>query len=156
MQIGGWVNQTIAIVLLVIAFLWSGATIIYWLRKRARKKRGQEPKTLKGELNLDLVKLFHEGKDIQAELERVQILSANAQVSGFISPLVSAEIHFEAWFANVTKTLENTDCKKLWYGNKVVNHEKDSLSDYIGASKRALDRLESILQLTSHKEGFQT
>lgn len=33
MQIGGWVNQSIAITLLVIAFLWFIAFAFYWLKK---------------------------------------------------------------------------------------------------------------------------
>lgn len=35
-QIGGWVNQRIAITLLVIAFIWSAISVIYWIKKRKR------------------------------------------------------------------------------------------------------------------------
>ena len=41
MQIGGWINQTVAIMLLVIAFLWSSASLTYWLKNR-RKQTGLE------------------------------------------------------------------------------------------------------------------
>lgn len=37
LQIGGWVNQKIAISLLVIAFIWSIATLVYWLKFRYKK-----------------------------------------------------------------------------------------------------------------------
>lgn len=147
MQISGWVNQTIAISLLAIAFLWSIATLIYWLKNRQQSRQRNETKTgVKKEVQLDLVKLFHEGKDVQANLKKVQ-----AQWSA--SEQVSAELHFEAWFTHVSNTLKNTEFINLWYENKVVNYRKDSISDYIGASERALDRLESIMQLT--KEGSQ-
>lgn len=36
-QIGGWVSQPIAIFLLIIAFIWSIATLGYWLRFRHKK-----------------------------------------------------------------------------------------------------------------------
>jgi hypothetical protein len=38
MQIGGWVSQSIAITLLVIAFIWSIAYLTYWLKRRHNKK----------------------------------------------------------------------------------------------------------------------
>lgn len=37
MQIGGWVNHTIALILLVIAFLWSIIYLVYWLKNRHKK-----------------------------------------------------------------------------------------------------------------------
>ena len=110
---------------------------------------GHEPKVeVKKEVHLELVKLLHEGKDIQAKLKNVQ-----AQWSSFEQ--VGAEVEFEAWSMHVSNTLENTEFRKLWYENKVVNYRKDSISDYIGVSERALDRLESIMQLIADKGGSQ-
>jgi amino acid transporter len=37
MQIGGWVNQAVAIFLLVIAFIWTSASVIYYFKKRNRQ-----------------------------------------------------------------------------------------------------------------------
>jgi len=139
MQIGGWVNQKIAISLLVIAFLWSIATLIYWLKNRQRLRQKNEVKTVaKKDLQLKLTKLFHDGKDIQANLSR-------AQAQRNTLDHVSAEIHFEAWFTEVSNILKNTELLNLWYEDEVVKYRRDSISDYIGASKRALDRLESII-----------
>ena len=97
-------------------------------------------------VQLGLVKLFHEGKDVQANLNGVR-------AHRDISEQVSAEIHFESWFTDVSNTLKNTEFLNLWYENKVVNYRKDSLDDYIGASERALSRLESIVQLVADKGG---
>jgi hypothetical protein len=36
LQIGGWVNQYVAIALLCVAFLGTVATVLYWLRKGVR------------------------------------------------------------------------------------------------------------------------
>jgi hypothetical protein len=48
-QIGGWVNQAIAITLLVIAFLWTLASVVYWLRNRNKK---WQTKSEKGEVSV--------------------------------------------------------------------------------------------------------
>lgn len=37
MQISGWVNQTIAILLLIGAFLWSVISLVFWSRNKQRK-----------------------------------------------------------------------------------------------------------------------
>lgn len=51
MQIGGWVNQIFAYILLGIAFLWTLCTIIYWL-----KWSKKEIPIVKGQPNLDISK----------------------------------------------------------------------------------------------------
>ena len=147
MQIGGWVNQTIAIILLVIAFLWSIITLIYWFKNRHKTV---DPS--KEQLQLDLVRLLHEGKDILAELKKTQNIDPRTNTE----PQVTSEIYFESWFADVTAALKNTGFEKLWYEDKVVNYRNNFIVDYIGASGRALDRIESIMKLISDKEGSQS
>jgi len=44
MQIGGWVNQKVAISLLCLAFFWTAASVIYWLRRRKGGRGMQEEK----------------------------------------------------------------------------------------------------------------
>jgi DNA-binding HxlR family transcriptional regulator len=110
-----------------------------------RMKRLKEKKTYE----LDLVKLFHDGKDVQAKLKRVQE-HWNA------SDQVTAELYFEVWFTDVSHALQNTKFISVWNDNKVVNYQKDSLSDYIEASDRALNRLDSIVKLASRKEDSQS
>ena len=145
----GYLLMTLAVLLLLIP----GWPFIKNIRVQWPPKlylKDNEAKTVvKKEVQLDLVKLLHEGKDIQAKLKRVQIQWSPSEQ-------VSAEIHFEAWFTDVSNTLKNTEFLNLWYENKVVNYRKDSISDYIGASERALDRLESIMQLIVHKVGSRT
>jgi len=104
---------------------------------------------LETHIKLDLVKLFHDGKDIRSELEM-------AQDNKNTNEQASAEIHFESWFTDVTNALENTDYKKVWYENKVVDYRQDKISEYLSASDRALERLESIIKLISHKEDSQS
>ena len=71
-QVGGWINQLFAIILLVIAGLWTIASLLSWQLSRRKGKKGGVPdeETL---LLLDVGKLFHEGKDILAELEKINI-----------------------------------------------------------------------------------
>jgi len=104
---------------------------------------------LETHIKLDLVKLFHDGKDCHAKLKRVQ---NNTN----ITEQVSAQIHFESWFTDVTNALKNTDYEKMWYENKMVDYQKDQISEYLSVSDRALERLESIMKLTSHKEDSQS
>ena len=100
---------------------------------------------LETHIELDLIKLFHDGKDIRSELEM-------AQDNKNTNEQVSAELHFESWFADVTNALENTDYKKVWYENKVVDYRQDQISEYLSASDRALERLESIIKIIPHEE----
>ncbi len=44
LQIGGWVNQYVAITLLCLALLWTLASILYWLRKRRGVRDMQDNK----------------------------------------------------------------------------------------------------------------
>jgi len=153
LQVSGYTNVPLAIILgfLCIAlFVWSAWPLLY--KHVFARKKGENPVKTKGQLQSDLVKLLHDGKDILAKLKQAQNIDPRTNVQ----PQVTSEIYFEAWFANVTKALANTDFKKIWYENKVVNYRDHSLSNYIGASERALERLESILQLASHKEGSQS
>jgi hypothetical protein len=42
MEIGGWTNRALAIVILIIASIWTVAVIIYWLLGRKRLRPSQE------------------------------------------------------------------------------------------------------------------
>lgn len=90
----------------------------------------------------NLVKQYHDGEEIHARLERAQTSNTTEQVS--------SEIYFEAWFADVTKALDNTDFKELWYKKKIVDYRKDQIYDYLNASELALERLKSIMKLAFH------
>lgn len=107
---------------------------------------GLEAEILSGmserQLRLNLTRLLHDGKDIVAQLKRAQ----NRGPSTGVQSQVSAEISFEAWCSRVHSTLKNTALKKLWYEQKPVDYRKDSLSDYISESERALERAETILK----------
>ncbi len=110
---------------------------------RAYRKKGGRPKH---PYILKLVKLFHDGKDYHSKLKM-------AQNNTSITEQVSAQLHFESWFADVTNAIKNSGYKKMWYEYEVVNCEKDSISEYLSASARALERLESIMKIISHKNG---
>ncbi len=43
MQIGGWVSQPIAYVLLGIALLWSMLTVVYWRRNKGTQRENESP-----------------------------------------------------------------------------------------------------------------
>lgn len=97
---------------------------------------------------MKLGKLFHDGKDI-----RYKIMTAQNNLD--TNERVTAEVYFESWFTKVTNALEDTDYKKMWYENKVVDYRRDQISDYLSACDRSLERLESIIKLTFHKAGSQ-
>jgi hypothetical protein len=99
-----------------------------------------QPKRMK-EAQLNILKLYHDGEDILIELQKAQNIDPRINPQ----PQLPSEVHFEAWFTLVSNTLKNTEFQNLWYINEVVNNQKDSISDYIGTSERALARLESIL-----------
>ena len=99
------------------------------------------------QLKSELVKLLHNGKDVQSKLKRLQN-------STDINEQVNAGISFEGWLAEVTIIFKNTDYEKMWYEYKIVNWEKDHhMSVYLDASVRALERLADIMKLISDKEG---
>lgn len=63
MQIGGWVNQTFAIILLAIALLWSIISVVHWFKNKRDKKNlnnNDTPKTLKDVGNI-LTKYYQSG-----------------------------------------------------------------------------------------------
>jgi len=99
----------------------------------------------KRQLHLDLGKFLLDGKEILADLEKM-----NAQVDSMSA--VSAELKFEIWYKDVSKTLSKTGFNQLWYKNKVgLDYRKARKSDYIEACKYGLDRLEYIKQLMLDK-----
>ncbi len=53
-QIGGWTNQVVAIVILVIASIWTVAAIIYWLVERKRLRPSQERAILGDSTGIDV------------------------------------------------------------------------------------------------------
>jgi hypothetical protein len=148
--LAGYLMRTLPLWIMIVAFTAGSLLLIVGLmgltgiwdkvvsRIKKPRQRNEAKTVAKKDLQLKLVKLFHDGKDIQANLNR-------AQAQRNTSEQVSAEIHFESWLTDVSNVLKNTEFMNLWYENKVVNYRDNSLSDYIGASNRALDRLESII-----------
>jgi hypothetical protein len=96
---------------------------------------------------LNLVKLFHDGQYVLAQLKKAW---TNDPHCNTIEP-VSAEMDFERWFAEVTKALNNTVFKKLWYEDVVVNPRKDLMPDYIDKAERTLSRFESIMKSAAQR-----
>jgi hypothetical protein len=137
-----WIPSTI---IWCIAFLWLIIALIYYFENR---KVSQIERNNGKQLKLRLGKLLHDGKDIRHRI-------TTAQNNLDINEQVAAEIHFESWFTDVTNALEDTDYKKMWYENKVVDYRRDQITDYLSACDRSLERLKSIIELTSHKAGSQ-
>lgn len=63
MQLGGWVSHSIAISLLALAFLWSIAFLIYWLRNRHHERQTQPNKKNIDEVSKALERLSQEEKE---------------------------------------------------------------------------------------------
>ena len=90
-----------------------------------------------------------EGKEILVDLEKM-----NGQLDA--AGAASAELKFEIWYKDVSKTLQNTDYDRLWFENKEgLDYRKAKKSDYIETCKYGLDRLENIKQLIFDKEDSQ-
>ncbi len=96
MQIGGWVNQVIAITLLAFAFLWSTVLLIFWLKNR--KKRRDQQTGLKIGVR---VKKVSRPADIYSQAQSgIAIKSQEVIVDIILSPLKNMTIDYielELW-----------------------------------------------------------
>jgi hypothetical protein len=126
-----------------IALLWLIVAFFYWFKSRKKPKIEQNKER---QLKLDLGKLLLDGKEILVGLERMDARLDSARA-------VSAELGFEKWYKDVSKTLQKTDFNQLWHENKVGSdyYRKALKSDYIEACKYGLERLEYIKQLMFDK-----
>jgi len=139
-----------SIIIWSIAFLWLVGALIYWFKSRHKHqkekrltKRGQtvDESKEKRQLKLDVGKLLLDGKEILVDLEKM-----NGQLDA--AGAASAELKFEIWYKDVSKTLQNTDYDRLWFENKEgLDYRKAKKTDYVEACKYGLDRLEYIKQL---------
>ena len=124
-----------------LCLLLVGAGIFLLIRAYRYKDESKE----KRQLQMDLGRLLLDGKEILVDLEKM-----NAQLDSMGA--VSAELKFEIWYKDVSKTLQKTDFNQLWYKNKVgLDYREARKSDYIEACKHGLDRLEYIKQLMLDK-----
>ena len=105
---------------------------------------------LETHIKLELGKLLLDGKEILVDLEKM-----NGQLDA--AGAASAELKFEIWYKDVSKTLQNTDYDRLWFENKEgLDYRTANKSDYVEACKYGLGRLEYIKQLIFDKEGSQS
>jgi len=96
---------------------------------------------LETHIKLELGKLLLDRKEILVDLEKM-----NGQLDALGA--ASAELKFEIWYKDVSKTLQNTDYDRLWFENKEgLDYRTARKSDYIEACKYGLGRLEYIKQL---------
>ena len=138
--------NTLSIILTCLIIIVASVTLYFGRKPQSdTKQQNAQIEAKTKELRLKLVKLLHNGKDIQAKLKQAQNIDPRIDSS----PQVSAEIHFESWLADVSNALQNTEFKKVWYEHKSVDYHYDSLTDYIDASGRALGRIEDIIKLIS-------
>ncbi len=127
---------------------------LIWREKKRIELRGlstsKDDSKEKRQLKFDVGKLLLDGKEILVDLEK---MDAKLDTVG----VVSAELKFEMWYKDISKTLQNTDYAKLWDENKVGTdyHYKAQKSDYVEACKYGLDRPEYIKQLMFDKEDCQ-
>jgi hypothetical protein len=135
---------------IIIAILVALRLIITLGQRRHIAKTPQDESKKKRQLKLDVGKLLLDGKEILVDLEKM-----NAQLDSMGA--VSAELKFDIWYKDVSKTLQNTDYDQLRFEDKEgLDYRKAKKSDYVEACKYGLGRLEYIKQLMFDKEGSQT
>lgn len=112
-----------------------------WCKKHQKPNNLVSSRLLTSRLKLNVGKLLLDGKEILVDLEKM-----NGQLDA--AGAASAELKFEIWYKDVSKTLQNTDYDRLWFENKEgLDYRKAKKSDYIETCKYGLDRLENIKQL---------
>jgi hypothetical protein len=111
---------------------------------------GNESKE-KRRLKLEVGKLLLDGKEILADLEKMDTRVDSAKA-------VSAELKFGIWYEKVTGTLQGTPFTQLWDETKVGAHYYKTArkADYVEVCRSGLDRLEYIKQLVLDTGGSQT
>ena len=138
-----------AICRMIAALFSRGTTLRLTMSRLKRKKPPPTPQLMPSgkQLQLDVVKLLLDGKDVLAVLEKM-----DARVDSVKA--VDAEDKLAVWYKKATGTLQGTPFAELWDRSKVGEdyHRTARKADYIEVCRSGLDRLEYIKQLILDKE----
>ncbi len=149
-QIPLGVFGSIVLVRLILAPYWLYKEKVKEINRLSALMGNKDESREKRQLKLDLGKLLLDGKEILMDLEK---MDGQLDASG----AVRAELQFEIWYKDVSKSLQNTDFHRLWSEKKEgVDYRTAKKSDFVEACRYGVRRLEYVMQLISDREGSQT